>query len=202
MTAVGSARPGGRTARTAEAVFAAALQELVARPYGEITVEALAERAGVHKTTIYRRWGSPAAVISRALERAAAAEIGVPDAGSLAADLTALATSVAEVIGSPTGGAVLRALVAEGPKNAGLRSVAEQFWRQRRSAIAAVVQRAVDRGELLPGTDADLLMRSTVAPLYFAVLVEGTAPDARAVRVSVAAALAAAATGTFGSGAG
>jgi AcrR family transcriptional regulator len=197
MTAVGSTRPGGRTARTAAAVFAAALEELINRPYGEITVETVAARAGVHKTTVYRRWGSSAEVISRALEQAAATEVPPPDTGSLAGDLAALAASVAEVIGSPAGGAVLRALTAGGPANPELRSIAGQFWRQRRLAIGTVVGRAVDRGELPSGTDAELLMRSTVAPLYFAVLVDGTTPDERAVRTSVDAALAATAAGVF-----
>ena len=67
MTAPGTARPGGRTARVAESVFAAAIAELSAREYADISVESIAARAGVDKTTVYRRWGSKAEIIRQAL---------------------------------------------------------------------------------------------------------------------------------------
>ena len=58
MAAPGTIRPGGRTARVAESVFAAAIAELAERDFADISIESIAERAGVHKTTVYRRWGS------------------------------------------------------------------------------------------------------------------------------------------------
>ena len=58
MSAPGTSRPGGRTARTAAAVFAAAINELSERGYDDISIETIAARAGVHKTTLYRRWHS------------------------------------------------------------------------------------------------------------------------------------------------
>ena len=65
-------RPGGRTARTRAAVFAATLNELVASGYTQASIEAIAERAGVHKTTIYRRWRTKDRLIAEALADAAA----------------------------------------------------------------------------------------------------------------------------------
>ncbi|HTU08287.1 MAG TPA: helix-turn-helix domain-containing protein, partial [Trebonia sp.] len=56
--APGSLRPGGRTARTRAAVLRAAIEELNDSGYSEASVERVAQRAGVAKTTIYRRWGS------------------------------------------------------------------------------------------------------------------------------------------------
>ena len=65
MDAPRTTRPGGRTARTGAAVLAAAIEELSARDYADISVESIAARAGVHKTTVYRRWGSKVEIIKR-----------------------------------------------------------------------------------------------------------------------------------------
>ena len=54
----GTLRPGGRTARTRDAVLAAVQAGLAQTRYSELTVEQVAQRAGVAKTTVYRRWGS------------------------------------------------------------------------------------------------------------------------------------------------
>lgn len=197
MSVTGSVRPGGRTARTAAAVYAAALAELAGRPYGEVSVDSIAARAGVHRTTVYRRWGSADEVVSRALQAAAEVEVEVRDTGTLEGDLLAMVTSVAELMTTPAGGAVLRTLVVAAPGNPQLRAVADQFWRQRLIALEAVVQRAVGRGELVAGTETAALMRAAVAPVYYAVLVAGELPDDRLVRVGVATALAAARAGVF-----
>lgn len=199
MSLIGSVRPGGRTARTAATVYAAALTELTERPYGDITVESIAARAGVHRTTVYRRWGSADEVVSLALQGAAEVEVQVRDTGTLADDLLAMVTSVAGLITSPTGGAVLRTLIAAAPGNPRLRAVADRFWQQRLLALDAVVRRAVGRGELAPGTDTAALMRAAVAPVYHAVLVAGEVPDDRLISCSVEGALAAARAGVFAS---
>ncbi len=57
MAEPGSIRPGERTAHTRAAVFDATLAELVSEGYARTSVKAIATRSGVHKTTIYRRWG-------------------------------------------------------------------------------------------------------------------------------------------------
>src|SRR5207248_10505689 len=56
--APGTLRPGGRTARTRAAVFEATLAELALRGYADLSLDGVAARSGVHKTTIYRRWRS------------------------------------------------------------------------------------------------------------------------------------------------
>ena len=111
MTAPGTARPGGRTARVTESVFAAAIAELSARDYADISVESIAARAGVHKTTVYRRWGSKAEIIRQALAGAATAGIPVPDTGGVDEDLRTLARAVQAVLSAPAGAAITRALV-------------------------------------------------------------------------------------------
>src|SRR5580692_5678195 len=121
MTAPGTTRPGGRTARTAAAVLAAAIEELSTRDYADISVESVAARAGVHKTTLYRRWGSKAEIIRQALISAASSHIQVPDTGSAGTDLQMLARAVQAVLSE--GAAITRALIIgamSSPEIAGL----------------------------------------------------------------------------------
>src|SRR5690242_201393 len=81
-------RPGGRTARVATAVRDATLAELTEHGYAGLTVENVAERSGVHKTTIYRRWGGVDGLIVNALDLAAQDSWAPPDTGTLEGDLT------------------------------------------------------------------------------------------------------------------
>jgi AcrR family transcriptional regulator len=83
----GAARPGGRTARTREAVHEA-VREILADPSTELTMAAVAERSGVHATTLYRRWRTvESIVLDLAVERVTE-ESPVPATGDLRADLT------------------------------------------------------------------------------------------------------------------
>ena len=112
MSAPGTARPGGRTARTAEAVFASTIDELSARCYDEVSIESIAARAGVHKTTVYRRWHSKAELIMQALTDTAGSLIHVPDTGCVDEDLRALCRLVQATLASPRGAATTRTLLA------------------------------------------------------------------------------------------
>ncbi len=197
MSTPGTTRPGGRTARVAESVFAAAIAELSSRDYADISVESIAARAGVHKTTVYRRWGSKAEIIRQALGGAAAAHIPVPDAGGIEQDLRELARAVQSVLSDPGGAAITRALIVGGlgsPEIAGLMS---QFWAGRLAAISVIVDRATGRGQLPAGTDPAALMHALAAPLYYELLVTQVPSTERDADRSAAAALAAALAGVF-----
>ena len=80
----GTRRPGGRTERTRLAALNATLELLGERGYAELTVEAVAERSGVHKTTLYRRWESAEGLVAAALLIGTEQEWDAPDTGSLA----------------------------------------------------------------------------------------------------------------------
>jgi AcrR family transcriptional regulator len=198
MTMPGTVRPGGRTARTAAAVFAAAVEELSARDYSDISVESIAARAGVHKTTVYRRWGSKEEIIRQTLIGAAAARIQVPDTGTFAADVQTLARSVQAVLSVPQGAAITRALVIGALSSPEIAGLMEQFWAARLEAISVIVDRAIGRGELAAGTDAAALMHAIAAPLYYELLVTREPITEDHADVSAAAALAAANAGVFG----
>lgn len=197
MSATGTTRPGGRTARTAEAVYAATISELSARPYADISVETIAARAGVHKTTVYRRWGTKAELVAQALAGAAAAAIEVPDTGTIESDLRALSRSVGAVLADPGGAAITRALLAGAAESAEIGALMDRFWATRLAAISAIVDRAVQRGEISTGTDAAGIMNAVAAPLYYRLLVSREPITERDADRAAAATLAAARVGVF-----
>jgi AcrR family transcriptional regulator len=184
-------RPNGRSARVRAAVLAATVDELAERGYGDLSIEAVAARAGVNKTTIYRRWsGRPALVLDAMLEFSRQT-VPVPDTGTLAGDLLELGSSIASNLASPAVLAVLRALVAAGREPA-IAEASRRYWRARFDLVAEVVERASARGELMPRAPSDAIVEALIGPLYLRALVTGGVLDAAAVRRCVDLALAAA----------
>src|SRR4051794_12952320 len=96
-------RPGGRSARVQEAVLAAVLHELVESGYGSLSFDRVAERAGVHRATLYRRWTGKEALVAEALLAQAARDVPMPDTGTLLGDLRALVHAIVANITAPLG---------------------------------------------------------------------------------------------------
>ena len=197
MGAPGTSRPGGRTARTAAAVFAAAIGELSERDYDDISIETIASRAGVHKTTLYRRWHSKAELITQALAGSALSLIPAPDTGRAETDFRDLARSVQDVLSNPRGAAITRALLAGSAASPEIRGVMQRYWAARLAAISVIVDRAVARGELPSGTDPEAAMRALAAPLYYQLLVTFEPITRQDADQAAAAALAAARAHVF-----
>src|SRR6478752_6780315 len=118
-----TSRPGGRTARNTAAVLDATIVELGARGYEGLSMESVAQRAQVHKTTVYRRWETKERLVVDALETAATARMEVPDTGDAASHLEGIAHAIRRTLRSPEGAATVRALVAGGAESAAVRAV-------------------------------------------------------------------------------
>jgi AcrR family transcriptional regulator len=189
-------RPGGRTARTRAAVLDATVAELAARGYEALTVEQVAARAGAHKTTLYRRWGGKRGLVADAVEAFAAGAVEVPDTGSVDEDLRRWARSIVAMLTARDSGVVVRALLGTGdtPETRDLR---RRFYRTRSALVEPIVERAVERGELPPGTDAAEVIKQVGAPLYYRFLVIEEPLSPAAADLAAAAALAAARAGVF-----
>jgi AcrR family transcriptional regulator len=166
-------RVGGRSARVRRNVLDATLVELAESGYGGLSVEAVARRAGVHKTTVYRQWPDRERLVTEALMQISVEELPLPDTGDLEADLRALAMAVAEQISHPRTTAVIRALIAAGPQLPAFGDTARSFWAARFALTGAVIRRAIERGELPPDTDVPMVLESLIAPLYLRLLVTG-----------------------------
>lgn len=199
MGAMGPARrrPGGRSARTRAAVFDAVLATLIERGVDQVSVEEVARRAGVHKTTIYRRWGTVDRLVVEALATGAGERMAVPDTGSVAADFVALARSVLATLQSHEGAVAAQALIAGGKQSPAVTSIARRFWADRRALVVPIVERAVARGELPAGTDAAAAMAQVTAPLFFRGFIMGEPLTDDDADRAAAAALAAARAGVF-----
>jgi AcrR family transcriptional regulator len=187
---VGDRRPGGRSARVRAAILAATMAELAATSYEALRIEDVADRAGVHKTTIYRRWPTKAELVADATLDHSATAVPMPDTGSLAGDLRALARSVAANIGSPVGGRVAKTMVAAAVTSNEVASQAPEFWAARIGLATTIVDAAVARGEVEPGAvDANVVIETLIGALYVRLLLTGE-PITRKFADQVAALLA------------
>jgi AcrR family transcriptional regulator len=164
-------RPGGRSARVRAAVIDALLAELAERGVGSTSMEAVARRAGVNKTTLYRRWGSKEELILDALLELGERRVPIPDTGSLHDDLLTVAREIVASLSTPEADAVVRAAAAEPGQDSKLVAATRQFWAVRFSLLATIVTRAIERGELPEGTDPKPLVEGLLGGIYLRVLV-------------------------------
>jgi AcrR family transcriptional regulator len=166
-------RPRGATVE--RAVLAATIEAMVAAGSARVSVEDIADRADVNKTTIYRRWPTLDGLIMAAVTAHADTSIPISDTGQLTSDLNALCRLVRDNLTSPTGRALL---VATRPgDNRGLDEMRERFWTARFTAAAKIIERAVERGECPPMTAPELFIEQLVAPIHFRLVELGRPVD-------------------------
>ena len=150
----GTRRPGGRTERTRLAALNATLELLGERGYAELTVEAVAERSGVHKTTLYRRWESAEGLVAAALLMGTEQEWTAPDTGSLEGDLRGINLELVHYFTSPGERELPTASISAAFLSTRAADALREFYVDRHARSAVVVDRAVERGEVPAGTDA------------------------------------------------
>ncbi|WP_067566188.1 TetR/AcrR family transcriptional regulator [Nocardia acidivorans] len=190
--------PLGRGPKVRAAVLTAAVTELAEQGYAGFTVENVARRAGVHKTTVYRRWPERDALITDALADSAEAEIPIPDTGSIEADFDALAQGLVAWVKSPGGQAVLAVMHSETAGSSRPPDTVRHVFRDRIRQALPVVVRAIERGELPAGTDPAECVKALVAPIYFRALITREKLTADTAANAARLALAGARAGVFG----
>jgi len=168
-------RPGGRAARVRRAVHQA-VEDLLAEHQGaSFTLAEVAARAGVHATSIYRRWGSWQALLLDVAVELLNRDRPTDDTGSLGGDLRAWASAAARSLAGPSGRASLRALAAALPDSADGRRERAGYLQQRREKIQDMLDRAAARGER-PPTFYEVTL-GVLAPMYFQVLFDDSLPS-------------------------
>ncbi len=172
-------RPGGRSARVRGDAISATLAELAERGYSALSLESVARRAGVHKTTLYRRWGTREELVLEAMLDRAGEHINVPDTGSLRADLLELARTAAANAASPEVAAMARAVAASSPHDDRLAAANRRFWTERLALDAAIVERAIARGEADPSVGPQRVIESVLGPIHLRLLLTGERVDQR-----------------------
>ena len=175
MKSTGS-RPGGRSARVRQAVFAAALA-LLDDGQVEPSLPEVAERAGVASSSLYRRWGSWENLMAEALLDQSEVNIPVPDTGALRSDLIEFAEAMATFLAAPRVVGLVRALAVV-ERTPELDRARTQFWDERFRLASVMVERGIERGELAADTDARFLLEMVVAPLHLRQSLLGGDPAA------------------------
>jgi AcrR family transcriptional regulator len=177
MSATTSRRPGGRTARVRDAAIEATLAELTEHGYAALTLDGVARRAGVHKTTLYRRWGTRESLVLEAMLERAGSMIAVSDTGSLRADLLELARTAASNAATPEAASMARAVVAGAPFDALLADANGRFWAERLTLDEGIVVRAIERGEVDPTISPRIVIEAVLGPIHLRLLLTGEPID-------------------------
>jgi AcrR family transcriptional regulator len=161
-------RTGGRSARVKRAVLEAALVELTQTGAVNFSIASVAWRAGVHPTSIYRRWGDVATLLREAALQSAETQLELPTKTQDLADaLATLLTRLADYLEKPAA----RALLATA--NQADSKEMERFWRMRLGATGEIFSRAAARGEIPPRKNWRPLVIAAIGPLYFYRLAQG-----------------------------
>ncbi len=195
--AAGRARPPGRGPKVRRAVLAATLSELTENGYAALTIDNVAQRSGVHKTTIYRRWKDRDSLVADAVTNLAAVQVPFPGTGDIDADLRQLARSLVRFLNSPAGKAALAATLSDAARLPEIAEAKRRFFQDRFRRAEPAVAGAIARGQLPADTDPAELVRTLIAPIYLRLLVTAEPVDQATADNAAQAALAAARAGVL-----
>jgi AcrR family transcriptional regulator len=160
--------------------------ELAESGYAGTTVERVAARAGIAKTTIYRRWGGIDRLLADLMAEHAATEVPVPDCGDLRSDLRALARSVVDMLHDPPVRAAFASMLAAAALDPDAREVLSGFLAGRVTAMKVIIDRAARRGEVPSPTDSAEVVRTMAILIYGRIYILGQ-PVTHSLADSVAA---------------
>jgi AcrR family transcriptional regulator len=145
----------------------------------DLRMDDVADRAGVGKATIYRRYRSKNALVSAAVATLVS-EIAIPNTGSTRADLLALMSQAVELYDGSLAAGLMPSLVDEARRNPELAStVRNDFLTGRRAALSVVLKRGIRRGDLRRGLDLELALDVLGGAIFYRLLVTGGPIDRR-----------------------
>ena len=178
-----------RVAQTRRIVTQAAAELLAEEGFERLSIEGIAERSGVARSTIYRNWSDRSALLADAFDHMCAFP-DIPDLGSMADELRFLAQAVAEALTTADWAKALPSLVGASHHDPGLAEAKMRFSEQRRRQTGAIFERAMTRGEIASGRDPQQLAEFFAAPLFFRFLMSHQPLDEAFVERHVAMVLA------------
>jgi TetR/AcrR family transcriptional regulator of autoinduction and epiphytic fitness len=177
-----------RIERTRRVVRQAALDELGDVGYGSFTIESVAARAGVGKSTIYRHWRDRLALIADAFE--ASHETMVPDQAGTARERTEqLVRHVAEVAVDSTFSRCIPALIEGAARDRRLREFHHRYSAERRRSLVDVIEEGTAAGEFAADVDAELAATALLGAIFYGRLMAAEAFDPTRARELVRAVL-------------
>ena len=164
------------------AILGAAVDLLRTNGLNTLTIDAIAEAAGVGRQTIYRWWPSKGAMLAEAMGLQAEAVVPPRDSGSFEADLTEFFAASFRSLADPGLARGLRDLASAAQHDEHVAEALAGFTARRRAALRAVLARGVDQGRLSPAADLDLLVDLGYGFLWYRLLVGHRPLDEPAAR--------------------
>lgn len=163
-----SGRP--RSAKSHQAMLKAALELLGEVGFENMSIEAISARAGVGKTTIYRRYNSKDELVADAIE-SIRQDVVIPNTGNLYNDLDELIENAAQITLSPLGRQTVAMIISSAASNS---QFAQIYWTKylqpRREAFANVIERAKMRNEIQVDVDPGLIFDSMSGIMLYALI--------------------------------
>ena len=163
-----SGRP--RSVKSERAILKATLELLGDVGFDRMSIEAVASRAGVGKTTIYRRYSSKAELVADAIE-SIRQDVVIPNTGNLWQDLDELIENAAQITLTPLGRQTVATIVSSAASNS---QFAQIYWTKylqpRRKAFAVVIERAKMRNEIQTNLDPDLVFDTMSGIMLYALI--------------------------------
>jgi AcrR family transcriptional regulator len=167
------ARPPGRprSERARRAILQAANELLENEGFTAVTVEAIAERAGVSKATVYRWWPNRAAVVMDGFLSTVSSEVPFPHTGHAREDIRLHMRRLTEALSGKIGQTVA-ALIAEGQADPELAEALRSRWLSvRRAEAREILELGIERGELREDLDPEVAVDILYGPIYYRLLV-------------------------------
>lgn len=178
-------RPGRPRSDAAHRAILLAFRDVLAEVgFADVHLEHVAARAGVGKATIYRRWSSKEDLALELLSELAGPHIAVADEGDTRAELLAAVVNPMRAVTDTPFGPVIRALISQLAIDPRLRDpFRANVVGARRTEVARLIGRGIERGDLRPDADADVATELLVGPVYFRLMFGGELTLAFANRV-------------------
>ena len=140
-----------------------------------MSIEAVARRAGVAKTAVYRRWPSKLEMVLELVSDMVGPSLPLPDTGSLRGDIELVLRIAAKALGHPLAGQIIPDLLAEAARNPRISQTLLSAMSATQASIGVdLIGRAVERGELAAGTSPETAVDLIVGPLYWRLAVART----------------------------
>jgi AcrR family transcriptional regulator len=171
----GPGRP--RSAESTRAILDATRALLAEHGFTAMSMDEVARRAHVGKDTLYRRWSSKVALVIDAIEPLADEHVSVPETGDLRQDLLVYVADIIELLTTTDYGLVVAGLVGEAARNPEFAEAFHGFWASRSRAGRQLLERAAARGQLRPDVDAEFGIGLVLGPVFYRLLLSGSALD-------------------------
>lgn len=153
-----------------EAILESAVWLLTNRGHEKLSVEEVAERAGVSRAALYRRYPTKSVLVAAAVDQLALTHVDAPDTGDLAGDLVAILEPAYQLVTRGHGRVLLR-MVRTSADEPDVQDVIRHTILGRRSHYYSVLDRAIARGELPRDLDHELVIDVLIGTLWTRLLI-------------------------------